>query len=146
MVFLCVLRVLCGQSPRATEDPEDAGRTHVNSRAESYTVTLVWPDGRERSIRVSADQHIWDAAHAVGIELPALCHQGWCLTCAGKLEGPGEVDQRDSVTYYAQDRAAGFVLLCTGKPCSDLRIQVEQARAIRTKRRQLKLPAPYANL
>lgn len=120
--------------------------TTAERKSEIYTVTLVWPDGHERTISVRADQHIWDAAHAAGIELPALCHQGWCLTCAGKLEGSGEVDQRDSVTYFPQDRAAGYALLCTGTPCSDLRILVAQARAMRAHRRQLKLPAPYASL
>src|ERR1035438_8266002 len=56
----------------------------------------------ERSILVTREEHIWDAAFNAGILLPALCHQGRCLTCAGRLEGPGNLDQSDSVDYYPQ--------------------------------------------
>lgn len=108
-----------------------------------YRVTLLTPQG-ERGLWVREDQHIWDAAAEAGIELPAICHQGRCLTCAGKLDIPGEVDQSDSSAYFPQDRAAGFVLLCTGKPRSDLRIITHQADAMRKHRRELNLPAPYS--
>src|ERR1700694_5860566 len=99
--WLCGQRVYCGQS--------------MNPDPTVFPVVLLLPDG-ERSIQVSRDEHIWDAAFAAGIVLPALCHQGRCLTCAGRLEGEGEVDQSDSVSYYPEDREAGFILLCTGKP------------------------------
>jgi 2Fe-2S iron-sulfur cluster protein len=80
----------------------------------------------------------------VGIVLPAMCHQGRCLSCAGRLEGDGEVDQSDSVTYFPEDREAGFVLLCTGKPRSAVRIRTHQANEMRQFRGQKKLPAPYS--
>ena len=111
--------------------------------SDSYRVTLLLPEG-ERSLQVRADQHIWDAAAGAGIVLPAICHQGRCLTCAGRLEGAGTVDQADSVAYYPQDREAGFILLCTGKPCSDLRIRTHQADIMRRHRLLLSLPAPYS--
>ncbi len=101
------------------------------------------PDGEFR-LRVRADQHIWDAAAEAGIKLPAICHQGRCLTCAGRLDGPGEVDQSDSNTYFKTDREAGFVLLCTGKARSDLRIITHQADAMRKHRLSLNQPAPYS--
>jgi ferredoxin len=105
--------------------------------------SLLLPEG-ERTIEVNREEHIWDSALAQGIKLPALCHQGWCLTCAGRLEHGGEMDQTDSVAYYPEDREAGFVLLCTGKPRSSLRIQTHQAAAMRAHRKQKKLPAPYS--
>ncbi len=108
-----------------------------------FPVVLVLPDG-ERSILVSQEGHIWDAAFAAGIVLPAMCHQGRCLTCAGRLEGEGEVDQSDSVSYFPADREAGFVLLCTGRPRSPLRIRTHQQSEMRAFRRQKKLPAPYS--
>ena len=108
-----------------------------------FPVVLLLPQG-ERAIQVSRDGHIWDAAFARGIVLPALCHQGRCLTCAGRLEGEGEVDQSDSVSYYPEDREAGFVLLCTGKPRSALRIRTHQQNEMRKFRRQKKLPSPYS--
>jgi ferredoxin len=108
-----------------------------------YRVTLLTPEG-EVALWVRQDQHIWDAAAEAGISLPAICHQGRCLTCAGRLDGPGEVDQSDSNAYFPQDREAGFVLLCTGKPRSDLRIITHQADVMRKHRRDLNLPAPYS--
>ena len=109
----------------------------------SFEVTLILPDG-VRTIPVNEDQHIWDTAWAAGIVLPALCHQGRCLTCAGRLENGGEVDQSDSVSYFPEDRDAGFVLLCTGKPRSALRIRTHQQDAMRAHRREKELPAPYS--
>jgi ferredoxin len=73
-----------------------------------------------------------------------MCHQGYCLTCAGRLENGGEVDQADSEQYYPEDREAGFVLLCTGSPRSNLRIRTHQAKAMREFRKSKNLPAPYS--
>ncbi|MGH9568065.1 MAG: 2Fe-2S iron-sulfur cluster-binding protein [Candidatus Angelobacter sp.] len=108
-----------------------------------FDVVLLLPRG-EQCIQVRAEEHIWDAALAAGVVLPALCHQGRCLTCAGRLEGPGTVDQSDSVSYFPEDREAGFVLLCTGRPRSGLRIRTHQQTAMREHRLQKQLPAPYS--
>lgn len=113
-----------------------------NNAKRNFTVTLRTPTG-DRSVLVPEDEHIWDAAFRQGVVLPALCHQGWCLTCAGRLEA-GEVDQRDSVGFFPQDIEAGFVLLCTGRPLSNLRILTHQAMAMRKHRLALGLPAPYS--
>lgn len=115
----------------------------VNGDPASQEVTLVLPNG-ERTIRVRLEEHIWDAAAAVGVNLPALCHQGRCLTCAGRLLRPGEIDQSDSASYYPEDQEAGFVLLCTGKPRSALRILTNQQWEMREHRRQKGLPSPYS--
>jgi ferredoxin len=116
----------------------------MNQDRKVFSVVLVSPAGEERTIPVPADQHIWDAADTAGIKLPALCHQGRCLTCAGRLLGEGEVDQSDSVAYFPQDRDAGFALLCTGKPRSALRILTNQQEEMRAHRRAKRLPAPYS--
>ncbi|HYN15085.1 MAG TPA: 2Fe-2S iron-sulfur cluster-binding protein [Terriglobales bacterium] len=110
-----------------------------------FNVTLVTPEG-EHSIPVGSDQHIWEAAATAGLRLPAMCHMGHCLTCAGKLEGPGEFDQSDARQYLPQDRAASYILLCTAKPRSDLRIRTHQQRAMRRFRLDAGLPAPYAGV
>lgn len=115
----------------------------MNAGSPRFDVTLVLPHG-ERIIGVSSDEHIWDAAMAAGVKLPALCHQGRCLTCAGRLLNGGEIDQSDSASYYSQDREAGFVLLCTGKPRSSLRILTNQQEEMREHRRREGLPAPYS--
>ncbi len=113
------------------------------SNARKFNVTLITPHG-EHTIAVSADEHIWDAAHDQGITLPALCHQGRCLTCAARLLDGGQVDQSDSVSYFPEDREAGYVLLCTGKPHSDLKIRTHQAGEMRQFRREHNLPSPYS--
>jgi ferredoxin len=112
--------------------------------SDTFEVVLLLPDGADRSIEVGVNEHIWDAAFAAGIVLPALCHQGRCLTCAGRLENGGEFDQSDSVSYYPQDREAGFVLLCTAKPRSPLRIRTHQQTEMRQHRLEQALPAPYS--
>jgi ferredoxin len=113
------------------------------SDPEIFQVELLH-DAQTRAIQVSSDEHIWDSAFKAGIVLPALCHQGYCLTCAGRLENGGQVDQADSEQYYPDDREAGFVLLCTGKPRSNLRIRTHQAKAMREFRNSKNLPAPYS--
>ncbi|MBV8551123.1 MAG: 2Fe-2S iron-sulfur cluster binding domain-containing protein [Acidobacteriaceae bacterium] len=100
------------------------------------------PEG-ERSFSCGRDEFIWDAAARHGIRLPAICHQGRCLTCAGRLLS-GTVDQSRANSYFDEDRRAGFVLLCTARPSSDLRILTNQQWVMRAHRRQLGLPAPYA--
>jgi ferredoxin len=111
----------------------------------TYKVVLVLPEGQERTISVRSEQHIWDAAQAAGISLPALCHQGYCLTCAARLENGGEMDQSDSLVFLPEDREAGFALLCTGKPRSALRVRTHQQSELRKFRKQRGLPAPYSS-
>jgi ferredoxin len=109
----------------------------------SFSVQLVLPDSK-KTIQVGSGQHIWDAALANGIVLPAMCHQGRCLTCAGSLEGPGDFDPSDAVTYFPEDKAAGFILPCTARPRSPLRIRTHQAGGMRKFRLSKNLPAPYS--
>ena len=117
-------------------------KTGASIIPERFHVILETPEGLH-SIQCDEDEHIWDAAARADIRLPAICHQGRCLTCAGKLL-EGCVDQRDTDSYFPQDRAKGFVLLCTAKPRSDLRILTHQQDEMRRHRLAHGLPAPYA--
>ena len=110
--------------------------------APAFIVTLETPTGR-REIRCGPDEYIWNAAARAGIELPAICHQGRCLTCAARLIA-GDVDNSASASYFQEDHEAGFVLLCTGRPRSDVEVATHQAEAMRAWRRSRGLPAPYA--
>ena len=116
----------------------------MTSEAEVFPIVFVLPH-EERRISVSSETHIWDSASAAGIVLPALCHQGYCLTCAAKLECRGEVDQSDSLAYFPEDREAGFVLLCTAKPRSWLKIRTHQQDKMREFRKRNGLPSPYSS-
>jgi ferredoxin len=119
----------------------EIGGSAVEARA--FDVTLVTPYG-PRVIRARASEHIWDEAKAAGVNLPAICHQGRCLTCAGQLLEPGEFDPSDAVSYYPQDREAGYILLCTAKARSNLRIRTHMQTEMRAHRKKMGLPAPYA--
>ena len=106
----------------------------------TYPVTFV-TDTREVRVEVADDRYLLDAANAAGLDLPFMCLQGWCMTCAGKIL-EGQVDQSEARRFYPQDAAAGFVLLCSAYPRSPLRILTHQKEAMRAHRRALGLPAP----
>lgn len=108
---------------------------------ETYLVILETPEG-EQSLRCHQGEFVWNAAARNGIVLPSICHQGRCLTCAGRLLS-GTVDQTSANSYFPQDKEAGFVLLCTAKPLSDLKIRTHEQRQMREHRAALGLPAPY---
>lgn len=112
------------------------------SSPESFRIVLETPEG-ESTIQCHRNEFVWDAAARNGIRLPAICHQGRCLTCAGRLVS-GTVDQSRADTFFPEDKAAGFVLLCTAKPLSDLRIATHQQWVMREHRLSLGLPAPYS--
>lgn len=106
----------------------------------TFQVTFITPDREVRAV-VRDDQYLLDAAAEAGLELPYMCLQGWCTTCAGKIL-EGEVDQSEALRLYPQDEAAGFVLLCSAFPRSDLRILTGQRDAMRASRVALGLPTP----
>ena len=107
-----------------------------------HAVELILPDGRRPRLAVGEDEFILAAAYRAGLDLPSMCLQGWCITCAGRVEGPGEWDQSASLRYFQQDREAGFVLLCTAEPRSDLSIRTHQRVALREHRIRCGLPTP----
>jgi len=106
-----------------------------------FRVELRTPEG-VRVIRCGEDEFIWNAAAGRGLTLPSICHQGRCLTCAARLI-EGEFDQSAASSYFETDRQAGFVLLCTARPRSDLILETNQQWVMRRHRKALGLPAPY---
>ena len=107
----------------------------------SFRVQLETPDG-PYSFRCPEEERIWEAAAERGMILPAICHQGRCLTCAGRLlEGTVEHDHPDE--YFAEDEAAGYILICCAMPRSDVHIRSHQESEMREHRIAAGLPAPY---
>jgi ferredoxin len=107
----------------------------------TYPVTFVTPSGEVRA-EAPDDEYLLDTAAAAGLDLPRMCLQGWCLTCAGRLL-EGRVDQSEARRFYPEDAAAGFVLLCSAYPRSPLRVLTHQKEAMRAHRRALGLPTPH---
>jgi len=106
----------------------------------TFIVTFI-TGGAEVQTEVAEDQYLLDAGVAAGLDLPYMCLQGWCTTCAGKVL-EGKVDQSQALRVYPQDEAAGFVLLCSAFARSNLRILTHQKEAVRALRQSLGLPAP----
>ena len=109
--------------------------------SERYDVELVLPGGEIARLEVTADESVWDAATREGIKLPSMCLQGWCTTCAARVL-EGEFDPAEALRYYPEDKDAGFILLCTARPRSAMRIQTHQRDVMRAHRRRHGLPAP----
>src|SRR6516165_7650822 len=95
----------------------------------TFHVTFITPE-RQVETEAGDDEYLLDAAARAGLELPYMCLQGWCTTCAAKIL-EGKVDQSEARRFYPQDAAAGFVLLCSAYPRSDLRILTHQKEAMR---------------
>jgi ferredoxin len=105
-----------------------------------HQVTFI-TQGREVQVPVSEDEYLLDAGVGAGLDLPYMCLQGWCTTCAGRLLS-GQVDQSEARRYYPQDKAAGFILLCSAYARSDLRIETHKKDEMRENRQALGLPTP----
>lgn len=99
------------------------------------------PDGRVAVVRVGPQEFILEVARTAGLDLPSLCEQGWCTSCACRVVA-GEVDQSASRRFYNADREAGFALICTGRPRSDLVLLTHQHPAMRDHRITKRLPVP----
>ena len=107
---------------------------------EQYQVTFAMADGAATVI-IGADEFILASARRAGLTLPSLCEQGWCITCAVWVLS-GVIDQTASRRFYAQDRQAGFGLICTGRPRSDLHLCPGATEAMRAHRIAQHLPVP----
>ena len=107
-----------------------------------HEITLIFPEGEQRTLRVAEDETILSAAYREDIDLPSTCLQGWCLSCAGRVQGTGEWDQALSRRYFRQDREAGFILLCTAHAHSDLVIRTHEREAMVENRLAKGLPTP----
>ena len=108
-----------------------------------HTVTLLLPDATVQRLQVSEEEPVLIAAFHQGLDLPSLCLQGWCLTCAGRVVNEdSDWDPALARRYYDEDREAGFILLCTAIAKSDLTVRTHQRVAMRDYRRSIGLPAP----
>jgi len=107
---------------------------------ERFKVTVEMEDG-PKTFWIAADEFILAAARRAGLVLPSLCEQGWCITCAVWVLA-GDIDQTASRRFYAQDRQAGFGLICTGRARSDLHLRPGATEAMREHRVKARLPAP----
>jgi ferredoxin len=106
----------------------------------TFRVTFVTPSG-DSETEADSREYLLDVARRIGLDLPATCLQGWCITCAGRLLH-GSVDQSPALRWYPEDLAEGYVLLCTARPTSDLQVRTHQQFDLRDFRIANGRPAP----
>ncbi len=107
----------------------------------TYQVKLHTPEGTAH-LEVREDEYILDAAYEAGYDIPSMCLQGFCLTCASRLLR-GKVDQSEAVRFYPEDEKEGYVLICSAKPLSDLCIKTHQKKEMQNHRKKYGLPYPH---
>lgn len=70
------------------------------------------------TLKVAADESIYQAALKAGVQLPIGCDYGGCITCAAKLI-EGSVRQPGASALNKRQSQAGYILLCVARPKSD---------------------------
>ena len=73
-------------------------------------------------LEVSAQQSIYSAALAIGLQLPIGCKYGGCISCAAKLIS-GKVKQPGATALNKRQSRAGYILLCVARPTADCVIE-----------------------
>ena len=89
--------------------------------ARDYSVRIE-PHGR--TLRVSGDEPVLEAALRAGLNLPHSCKSGHCSSCRALLKS-GEIRYPAGrpLGLTEQEARAGNILLCQARPASDLTIE-----------------------
>lgn len=90
----------------------------------TYTVTLVWDDGRTEEIRTAVTDTVLAAAEAADVGLPYGCLYGACGTCAAALLAGDVHHRRPPKALKPRHLAEGYVLLCVATSTADCRVRV----------------------
>lgn len=91
-----------------------------------YQVRLVNPAiDLDRTLAVSDDQYILDAAADAGIRLPAGCLQGECSVCVAKLL-TGTVDQDEQKFLSPAEVETGYTVTCVAYARSNCTLLTHQ--------------------
>jgi len=106
----------------------------------TYNVVLVTPNG-EVSFPCRSDEYILETAVRHGVDLPYMCLQGWCTTCAAHIL-EGRLDESEALRVFPEDQEAGFALICSAYPRSDLKLLTHQKEDLRAFRQAHNRPAP----
>lgn len=76
-----------------------------------------------RTIEVPANRPILEAAEEAGLDLPYQCRMGVCGVCSALRVEEGEVDQTEGMFLSDSEKEEGYVLTCTARPRSDLKLR-----------------------
>ncbi|MEU9035123.1 2Fe-2S iron-sulfur cluster binding domain-containing protein [Streptomyces sp. NPDC048352] len=121
--------------------PPGAGTSPSDTRnPEGFTIRIEF-EGAVHTIFAHRNETLLDAAARNGIFLPRTCCQGWCTTCAARVV-QGTADHSEAKRFYAADAAAGFSLLCSARPLSDMSVVAGRHADFREHRIRNGLPVP----
>lgn len=76
------------------------------------------------TVQVPEDRYILQSAEKQGVELPYLCRNGACTTCAVRVLA-GSVHQPEAMGLSRKLQEQGYALLCVSYPCSDLEVETQ---------------------
>lgn len=105
--------------PLHLADEADGTTSTADADVKTFDVEFVRSG---RTVTVSADQFVLDAAVAAGMRLPSSCTQGMCGTCKSTMLD-GSVDMQHNGGIRPKEIAQNKILICCSKPLSDLRIE-----------------------
>ncbi len=80
--------------------------------------------GKYHIVRVPEDQYILQTAEQQDAQLPFLCRNGACTSCAVKIIS-GELAQPEAMGLSPKLQDKGYALLCVSYPRSDLEVETQ---------------------
>ncbi|KAB8314995.1 2Fe-2S iron-sulfur cluster binding domain-containing protein [Tolypothrix campylonemoides VB511288] len=93
--------------------------------SETYTVKVRdRAKGTVYTLEVPEDRYILHTAEKQGVELPFLCRNGACTTCAVRVLS-GEIYQPEAIGLSPELRKKGYALLCVSYARSDLEVETQ---------------------
>ncbi|BAY47292.1 2Fe-2S ferredoxin [Scytonema sp. HK-05] len=93
--------------------------------SETYTVKVRdRAKGTVYTLEVPKDRYILHTAEKQGVELPFLCRNGACTTCAVRVIS-GEIYQPEAIGLSPELRKKGYALLCVSYARSDLEVETQ---------------------
>ncbi|MBE9044408.1 2Fe-2S iron-sulfur cluster binding domain-containing protein [Pleurocapsales cyanobacterium LEGE 10410] len=80
--------------------------------------------GKTHIVEVPEDRYILQTAEQQDVELPYLCRNGACTSCAVKIIS-GELAQPEAMGLSPKLKQQGYALLCVSYPRSDLEVETQ---------------------
>ncbi|WP_267384146.1 2Fe-2S iron-sulfur cluster-binding protein [Cyanobacterium sp. uoEpiScrs1] len=81
-------------------------------------------EGKEYTLEVPDDRYILHSAEEQGNQLPFLCRNGACTTCAVRILS-GEVYQPEAIGLSSELKDRGYALLCVSYARSSLELETQ---------------------
>ena len=91
----------------------------------TYTVKInERATGKHYTVEVPKDRYILETAEQQGAQLPFLCRNGACTSCAVKIIA-GQLAQPEAMGLSPKLKERGYALLCVSYPLSDLEVETQ---------------------